>query len=355
VPAEIQHQSGRRRAPIGLVVAFVAVIGSMVAALATGPSEIPLSDIGWSALHHVATAASRFGFGIPIPADPLDQVANQILWQGRAPRIAAAGAIGAGLAACGAALQGVTGNALADPYLLGLSSGAALGTVAALLLATAVPVSVAAFAGAMTALLASLVLSGNRHGAPPARAILAGVAVGQTCTALASFIIFSNAKGDAYREILAWLMGSVAGTDWTGAATVLGTVCALAPVVLVCGRAVDAMAFGDTTARSLGVNTAVVRWILLAATAITTGLLVSIGGSIGFVGLALPHILRLIGFHRSTLLTAMSFPSGAVFLILADTLARTAFAPQEVPVGIVTAAIGAPVLMFLLARRGVVG
>jgi iron complex transport system permease protein len=164
-------------------------------------------------------------------------------------------------------------------------------------------------------------------------------------------VIFWTVTGDSYREILGWLLGSLAGARWPAVAiSVIALVIAGIPILLT-GRVLDAFAFGDTAAASLGVNVPATRWGLLAASALLTGAMVSVSGSIGFIGLVLPHAVRLIvgPGHRALLpLTALV---GAIVLVWADTLARSLFDPRELPVGIVTAIIGAPVFAVILARK----
>lgn len=269
----------------------------------------------------------------------------------RLPRILTAAAVGAGLALSGAVIQALTRNPLADPYLLGLSSGASLGAVTVLLLGAAVVLPVAAFAGAMLAMAATLALAGALGSLTPTRTVLAGLAVSSLASAAASFVVFWTAQGDSYREVLGWLMGSVAGATWSSVWISLPVLAAVGLPLMFCGRLLDAFSFGDTAASALGVPVPAVRWTLLGATALLTGAMVSVSGSIGFVGLVLPHAVRMLAgaSHRSLL--PLSALAGALFLVLADTAARTVFDPREIPVGIVTALIGGPFFILLLLRR----
>ena len=269
----------------------------------------------------------------------------------RLPRILTAAAVGAGLALSGAVIQALTRNPLADPYLLGLSSGASLGAVTVLLLGAAVVLPVAAFAGAMLAMAATLTLAGALGSITPTRTVLAGLAVSSLAAAAASFVVFWTAQGDSYREVLGWLMGSLAGATWSSTAIALPALAVVGVPLLFCGRILDAFAFGDTAASALGVPVPAVRWTLLGATALLTGAMVSVSGSIGFVGLVLPHAVRMLAGPSNRALLPLSALAGALFLVLADTAARTVFDPREIPVGIVTALIGAPFFILLLLRR----
>lgn len=333
------------------IVAAALLIGTVVVAVGIGPAGLSPADV-W---HVVAT---RLGWGDWLGITPPDRLVDAMVWQLRLPRVLTAAAVGAGLAVCGVVMQSLMRNSLADPYLLGLSSGASLGAASVLVLGASVLLPVAAFVGATAALAATLGLAaaaGRSNGAgvagpSPTRTVLAGLAVSQLAAAATSFVIFLSAKGDQYREILAWLMGSVAGATWTSVAIAGGAALVLGTALASTGSVLDAFTFGDTAAAALGVPVARVRWLLLVGVALLTGALVSQSGSIGFVGLVLPHAVRLLVGARHRALLVLSGLFGATFLVWADTLARTVLDPRELPVGIVTAAIGAPVFAALLWR-----
>ena len=310
---------------VATVVAVVVLLASVTAAVTVGPAGIAPLDVWASVGHHLAGLLG----GATADEPPLGRLLDGIVWDLRLPRVLTAAAVGAGLAVAGAVMQSLTRNPLADPYLLGLSSGASLGAVAVLVLGVALLLPVAAFAGA----------------------VLAGLAVGQLCAAGTSFVIFWSATGDSYREILAWLMGSLAGAGWTAAATAGIAVLVLGTVLVGGGRTLDAFAFGDTAAAALGIEVTRTRWSMLTVVALLTGALVAVSGSIGFVGLILPHAVRLIVGPGHRRLLPIAALAGATFLVWADTAARTLFEPRELPVGIVTAFIGAPVFALLLWRR----
>lgn len=317
-------------------------------ALTLGQATITTADVGVSAVHRLC--APVLG-GPACPADPLTEIQSAIVWQGRAPRVVAAGAVGAGLALAGAVMQAVTSNPLADPYLLGVSSGAAVGAVLVLVLGLAAALPVAAFTGALAALVLTLALATGRSGGlSPARTVLAGVAVAQAGSAVVSFVIFWSATGDSYREILAWLLGSFGGATWPDAAVAAGATAVVGVALLAQARTLDAFTFGDVSAASLGVNVTRTRWLLLGGAALLTGLLVSVAGAIGFVGLVVPHGVRLLVGEPHHRLLPLSALGGALVLLLADTGARTLFEPRELPVGVLTAALGAPVFALLLRR-----
>ncbi|MCU1416543.1 MAG: iron transporter permease [Schumannella sp.] len=329
-----------RRAAVvggGLLVLLAA---SIVVAVTLGAADLTVGEV-WGSI----------GAHLGIGQNPLDTLRDGIVWELRLPRILTAACVGAGLALSGAVMQAITRNQLADPYLLGLSSGASLGAVSVLLLGIAVLLPVAAFAGALAALAVTLGLAGALGRITPTRTVLAGVAVSSLAGAITSFVIFWTVTGDSYREILGWLLGSLSGARWPAVAIAGIALLVVGLPVALSGRVLDAFAFGDTTAASLGIPVQAARWILLSATALLTGAMVSVSGSIGFVGLVLPHAVRLLVGPGHRALLPLSALVGAVFLVWADTLARTVFDPRELPVGIVTALIGAPVFALLLARR----
>jgi iron complex transport system permease protein len=290
---------------------------------------------------------SHLGIG----SSPLSLLRDGIVWELRLPRVLTAGAVGAGLALSGAVMQALTRNPLADPYLLGLSSGASLGAVSVILLGVSILLPVAAFLGALLALAATLLLASSLGALTPTRTVLAGLAVSSLAGAITSFVIFWTVTGDSYREILSWLLGSLSGARWPEVAISLGAILIVGLPIMFTGRLLDSFAFGDTSAAALGINVQGTRWALLGATALLTGAMVSVSGSIGFVGLILPHAVRLLVGPGHRALLPLSALVGAIFLIWADTAARTIFDPRELPVGIVTAMIGAPLFALLLARR----
>ena len=342
----------RRRHGPWLLLGVAALLASAVVATGIGPAGVSSAEILGSAWHHLSGAIP----GVDQAANPLSPARDAIVWQGRAPRVLTAALVGAGLALCGVVMQGLTRNPLADPYLLGVSSGASLGAVAVLLLGLGLWLPVAAFLGALAALAATLALAGFGGRLTPARTILAGIAVAQACSALVSFTIFASTRGDSYREILGWLLGSLARAGWSSVLIAGTALVAIGVGLAASGRSLDAFAFGDTSAASLGVPVTRLRWTLLTLSALLTGAMVAVSGAIGFVGLVVPHIVRLAVTRLHRWLLPLSAVAGAIFLMWADTAARTVFAPMEVPVGVFTAGIGAPVFAWLLLRaRGTGG
>ncbi|WP_232846674.1 putative F420-0 ABC transporter permease subunit [Devosia beringensis] len=316
------------------------LLASIVLAVTFGPADIAPHEVWQTIARHL---------GLPLESG-VTRLRDAIVWELRLPRVLVAAGIGAGLALCGAIMQALTRNPLADPYLLGLSSGASFGAVTFLLAGAALLMPVGAFLGAGAAMALTLLMTRLLGGATPSRAILAGIAVSALAAAATSFLIFWSATGDSYREILSWLMGSLSGTTWGDAGVVITTVVLLGLPMLLAGRALDAFAFGDNAAATLGIDVVRLRWVLLGATALLTGALVAVGGAIGFVGLIIPHVVRLGTGSRHRLLLPVAMLLGASFMIWTDTAARSLFAPRELPVGIITALLGAPIFLLVLLR-----
>ena len=321
------------------IVGVAALLASIVLGVVVGPADIGVGEL--------ATILVDRAMG----ANPDNALRSSIVWDLRVPRVLTAAAVGAGLGLCGAVMQAVTRNPLADPYLLGLSSGASLGAVAVIVLGFGLILPLAAFIGALVALVATLMIARRGGVVTPGRTVLAGVAVSALFGALTSFVILWSATGDSYREILGWLLGTLGAAEWSSVAIAGGAVIVIGGVLLASGRLLDAFTFGDRSAAMLGVNVNRARIALLVATALLTGAMVAVSGAIGFVGLVLPHMVRLVvgAGHRALLPLVALW--GATFLVLADTLARTVFEPRELPVGVITALVGAPIFAALLSRR----
>lgn len=303
--------------------------------LSAGSMDISAADI-WGALQHQS-------------ANP---VTDTVIWKIRIPRIFLAAMVGAALSLSGVTFQAVLRNPLADPYLLGVSGGAALGAVAALTLGaqSALLVSVAAFVGALSA-LALVYLVARAHTCSSHTLILSGVMVGSLAAALLLFLIW-RAPTEATRQAIFWLAGNLSLADprWISWGWLWVVIC----FALLCLQAIhlDLLTQGEETALDLGLNVGRTRLFLFALAGALTACAVALAGLVGFVGLVVPHICRLLWgpAHRSLL--PLSALLGGSFLILADALARSFYAPAEIPVGVVTALLGAPFFLYLLRRKG---
>lgn len=278
--------------------------------------------------------------------------AQLFIWQIRLPRTLAVVLVGAALAVTGAIMQSLFENALAEPGLLGVSNGAGVGLVAAVLFGnTALPgwlLSLCAIAGALTVTV--ILLRFARRHLSTSRLLLAGVALGIICSAAMTWAVYLSTSMDL-RQLMYWMMGGFGGIGWDQ----LWLMVALLPVIIwIClqSQALNLLALGETSARQLGLPLWLWRRVLVLATGWLVGVSVALAGSIGFIGLVIPHILRLCGLadHRG-LLPACALAGGSV-LLLADIVARLAIASAELPIGIVTATLGAPVFIWLLLKHG---
>jgi ABC-type Fe3+-siderophore transport system permease subunit len=288
----------------------------------------------------------------------LDQTGTAVLLELRLPRVLLAVLVGAGLACSGAAYQGVFRNPLADPYLLGAAAGAGLGATLVIAYAPSQslgPVGVvplAAFVGALLGVGAALALGTAAGGSNSATLLLAGIAVASFLAAAQTLVQQQNTED--LREVYGWLLGQLGRAQWSDVGLVLPYLGTALIVLLFCGRALDVLAVGDDEARSLGVHPGRLRLLVIVAASLATAAAVAVSGLIGFVGLVVPHVARrLIGSSYHHVLPA-SLLLGGAFLVLCDLVARTVLAPAELPIGVVTAFIGAPFFAGLLwvgARR----
>jgi iron complex transport system permease protein len=301
------------------------------------------------ALFAAALAVSLLG---ALAAGPGGWAPPDIFWNLRLPRVLLGAAVGAGLATAGTVLQGLSGNPLADPFVLGSSSGAAVGVVlartAGISIASA-PLFLAAGAGAFGALAAAWALARTGGRIPIERLVLSGVAVSTLGSALV-LIGLHFAREDSY-AILSFLVGNLSGGDRRSLAVGGGAVVLSVLAVCAFGRALNALALGDDKARTLGVRTESAKAALALLCSAIVGASVAVAGMIGFVGLLVPHLVRrIVGPDHRALLPAAAL-GGAAFLVLVDALARTAARPSEFPVGVITALCGAPFFLWCLRRR----
>ncbi|WP_369031159.1 FecCD family ABC transporter permease [Streptomyces adonidis] len=323
------------------VTGLAVLAASVAVAITIGPADIGVGDV-WSAVAaHLGGEESQ-----------LSPIRDGIVWNLRLPRTLLAAVCGAGLAVCGAVMQSLLRNPLADPFVLGVSSGASTGAVVVVVLGVgggALSVSGGAFVGAVASFALVLLLS-HTLGATTDRVVLAGVAIMQLFSALTSFVVLTAADAETTRGVLFWLLGSLSGAGWNEVWLCLAVLVAALAVCLGYARTLDAFAFGQDAAATLGVSVARTRLVLLCVTALLTAALVSSAGAIGFVGLVLPHAARALTGAGHVRLLPVTAVAGAVFLVWVDTLARTALDPQEVPVGVVTSLIGVPAFVLVLYR-----
>lgn len=278
-----------------------------------------------------------------------------IVWDYRVPRVLLAALVGGTLALVGTVLQAVVRNPLADPWVLGVSSGAGLGAVGLVVVGgaaiTGFSMSTGAAAGAAMATLALFGLARRQGRLTPVRLVLVGVALSYLFSAGTSYLVLTSDATKVF-GILYFLLGSVAGADRADLLLPAGVLTVGAVHAVARSRALDALMAGDETAVALGVSADRVRGEMLLTTSVLTGVAVAVSGGIGFVGLVVPHIVRMVVGARHRRLLPSAVAAGALFLVVADTVARTVSAPVELPIGVVTALVGAPFFLWLMRREG---
>jgi iron complex transport system permease protein len=333
-----------RRLLAGSTVLIVAAFALAVLAASIGPYRITFG-------HTVSALLDAAG----ITAGTATRAEQAIIESVRLPRIVLALGVGAALATAGAALQGLFRNPMADPGIIGVSAGGALGAVSAIATGAAAAFSLAlpglAFVGASGALLLVYVIAAAGGRFSMAALLLSGVAVSSFLGAVVSAIVIFTQNQQAQREMVFWLAGGLDSTGWEDVRIALPVIGGGVLAVLVFARDLNVLLISEDDARSLGIRVGLVRNALLACSALVTGAAVAFSGTIAFVGLVVPHALRLILGADNRVLVPLSALGGGLFLLAADTVARTVASPAEVRVGIITALAGAPFFAFLLIRH----
>jgi len=329
-------------------------VGFLLVSLAVGVLAGPV-DLGVGGV--LESAAARLH--VPGASTPLSPTEEAILWEIRVPRVVLAALVGAMLALAGATYQGVFRNPLADPYLLGVAAGAGLGaTIAIAYLPEGLrgqrALPVAAFVGGAVAVMLTYAVGRSaRRERDAATLVLAGVTVAAFFTAWQTFVQQQNAE--TLQQVYSWILGNIPNTGWSDVVLILPYVAVATVVILALRRVVDVLSLGDDEASTLGVDVRRVRLALVVAATLGTAAAVAVSGLIGFVGIIVPHAVRLLSGVGYRALLPLSVIIGAGFLVLADVIARTALSPAEIPLGVVTAFFGAPFFALVLrtTRAGV--
>lgn len=328
---------------LGLLGALLVTIG---VAVATGTTAIGWLDVYGVLAHHL--------LGMDAPIDP---TVDRIVWQLRLPRAVLACIVGGGLSIIGVAMQTLVRNPLAEPYILGISSGASAGASLFYLgflpplLSKTLTMPGAAFLGGLASISIVYLVARDGPHVSVARLLLAGVAMSALMASITSFVTFSSPEPDKLRAVLFWLLGSLNGARWVELPIPLLTTLLGLVTLLILARPLDAMLVGEEPAQSLGMPVEVIKKGLIGLAALVTGSLVAVSGAIGFVGLIVPHAVRLLTGVPHRRLIPLSFLAGGIFLCWADLAARTILPAQELPVGILTALCGVPFFLVLLRRR----
>jgi len=334
--------------PVWLLAGVMLTVACAVVALVLGPTSIPASGVLQETLDRLTPFTVDSG---------LTPTQKSIVWNLRLPRVALGLLVGAALATAGATYQGVFRNPLADPYLLGVAAGGGLGATIAFVNkwgdgnGVFDGVQLAAFAGALLAVVAtwSMGMAGDRD-RPTTSLILAGVAVASFFTALQTFLQQRNTED--IRQIYTWFLGGLNISGWAEVAQLAPIAIALLIVLAMSGRTLDVMAVGDEEAKMLGLAVPHVRIGLLVAASLLTASAVAVSGLIGFVGLIVPHAVRMLFGATFRVIVPLSIFAGAAFLVASDLVARSVLSPAEIPIGVVTAFFGAPFFIVILRTAG---
>lgn len=349
----MRFSSIRQRTGLLALILCILLFVSITMGVSIGSVSIPFGRVWGIILHQLFPDWQTFARDWP-----KNEVG--IVWQLRLPRVLLGSLVGAGLMMAGATIQSLVRNSLADPYLLGISSGACAGAVLAILFAgkllgaafSGMPtVSLLAFLGALLAFALVFLIASRGSGLTPMRMVLSGLAVSYIFMAMTNFLVYLNQRSGAETAMF-WMLGGLGGARWDRLPIPFAVTSLCLVVLMLQSRSLNALLLGDESAAALGVDVQKFRRFLFVVTSVLTGVLVAASGSIGFVGLVVPHIMRMtVGAdHRRVL--PLGALLGAVFLIWADVFSRTVMAPRELPLGIVTGFVGAPFFIWLLGRGG---
>ncbi|MCZ6504852.1 MAG: iron ABC transporter permease [Actinobacteria bacterium] len=327
-----------------LTIGVSAVVIAAAAGLLVGPADIDV----WGVLLAIADVLPLVDID-----HGLTQVEHTVLFEIRFPRVVLGGLVGAILAVAGAAYQGVFRNPLADPYLLGVAAGAGLGATVAFGTASDSDfLALFAFAGGLVAVAITYSLGRSVGGRTTTSLILAGVAVAAFATAVQTYVLQRNTE--TLREVYSWILGRLVTVGWSEVVSLLPYAVVASAVLLGSRRLLDVLGIGDEEASALGLDVGRVRWVVVVAATLATAAAVSVSGLIGFVGIIVPHTVRILFGWSYRVIVPLSLLFGAAFLMFADVAARTVVSPAELPIGVVTAFFGAPFFVLVLrTMRGV--
>lgn len=338
-----QMRQGRADPRLLGLILIILLLGSLVLGLMFGAANLPLADV-WAVLDY------KIGGPEPNPT------ALKIVWGLRFPRTILAVVVGGGLSVAGAAMQTLVRNPLADPYLLGISSGASVGATAVITLGVGVvgglSLTGAAFVGALVSTLLVFGITQAQGGITPLRMILTGTVLAAMMSSISSLLVFLSGDPSAAQSAMFWLLGTLGRAKWDNIwITVIATVI-LTIAFMLLSAWMDALSNGADVAAGLGVPVAKLRIIIFILQAALVGVLVASAGGIGFVGLVVPHITRLMVGPAHHRLFPLSMMIGAIFMIWVDVFSRVVVAPKELPLSVMTGIVGAPIFLMLLGRRG---
>lgn len=334
-----------------VLILLALLILSVILSITFGAVSIPARNVAQIVWYGVIGADS------PEAAELLSSAHADIIWSIRMPRVLMSVVVGAGLALAGVVMQAVVKNPLANPYILGISSGASLGATAGILIGLfsmfgQYGVSVGAFLGALgTSLLVfSIAFSGSGRG-NTIKLLLAGMAINAICSAFTNFIIYTASDAEGIRSVTFWTMGGLTSSSWTMLPIPTVVVCFATLFFLTQFRTLNVMLVGEESATTMGVNVVLYRKIYLVISACVTGVVVAVSGTIGFVGLIIPHVVRMLVGADHKRVMPLATLCGSIFLIWCDVFARIYLYNQELPIGIVTAMLGGPFFIYLMLTK----
>lgn len=328
---------------------LILLAATMVAAIAKGSTYISPSEV-YKVLFCKLSSGALF-------SDAGSIMTQNIIWEIRLPRVLLGAVCGAGLALCGILMQCITKNPIADPYILGISSGASCGAVAVIVLGSMASIGITGIAaGAFAGSLLSGILVfaiGTQIGRVPSttRLVLSGMAISTIFSALTNLLIYSAKNSNQAKSALFWTIGSLGGAKWNVLVFPSVMLAAVLVLSISMSKALDVLVLGDDSAVILGINIRLVKAVILIAATLLTSAIVSVTGAIGFIGLVVPHICRSFVGSDHKKLMIVSPIVGAIFLILCDVLARGLFPPIEIPIGVITSLAGGPFFLYLMYRK----
>lgn len=331
-----------------VVILLLVLLASMTAAVMVGSVAITPTTI-WQVIFSKLGLDSFF-------TSSYSRSQEVIIWQIRVPRVLLAATVGAGLAISGAAIQAIVRNSIADPYILGVSSGATVGATSVILLGAfsffgIYALSFAAFLGAMLSVVVVFFLARVNGRLSVIRLLLAGIAVSLVLSAISNFMLMMSKQEGGMKAVLHWMLGSLAGAKWSNIWLPILVLAIVYTVLRVYARYLNILLLGEESASTLGISIEKFRLLIIVMVSLLTGVLVAVSGSIGFIGLIVPHIVRMLVGSNYRQVLPVSAVIGAIFLVWADAFARIVIAPEEMPIGILTALCGCPFFIWMLRKQ----
>ncbi|MDQ0268620.1 FecCD family ABC transporter permease [Cytobacillus purgationiresistens] len=334
------------RYPLLILALMLGLLASMTFAVMVGSVDITPRII-WELLF------TKLGLSLETTASNAQSI---IIWEIRLPRVVLAAIVGAALSISGAAIQALVKNSIADPYILGVSSGASVGATSVILLGAFSVIgnyalSFAAFLGAISAVIIVFLLARVNGRISVVRLLLAGFAISMVFSAITNFMLMMSKQQGGIQAVMHWMLGSLAGAKWANLGIPFIIFLLVFTLLLLNYRQLNALLLGEETAATLGINLDRFRILIILFVSLLTGVVVAVSGSIGFVGLIIPHLVRMMAGSNYKVVLPISALIGAIFLVWADMVARIVIAPEEMPIGIITAVCGSPFFIWMLRRR----